>query len=223
VVSILATGSELREPGATLAPGQIYESNRAALRSLVQLTGARVQVLPLVRDTLAETTAALASALTSSDVILTSGGVSVGEADHVKEAFTRAGGEIDLWQVAIKPGKPFVFGRCGDKFLFGLPGNPVSALVTFALLVRPALLRWQGAERVNLPVQRGQLTEPLANRGGRRHFIRVVLEPDGRVRPAGLQASHALRSLAAANGLVDVPPGGVLEAGSEVRVELLDH
>src|SRR5262249_58404372 len=106
---------------------------------------------PLVRDTLDATREALNQAFERCDVVVTSGGVSVGEMDFVKDAFTAAGGELQFWKVAIKPGRPFVLGRRGSKFLFGLPGNPVSAMVTFLLLVRPALLRWQGASEVALP------------------------------------------------------------------------
>ena len=112
--------------------------------------------------------------------------------------------------VAIKPGRPFVFGRLGEKFLLGLPGNPVSAFVSFLLLARPALLRRQGASGISLPAFPGVLAEPLANPGTRRHYMRVIVDVDGRVRSAGIQASHGMSSLAAANGLVDVPPASRL-------------
>ena len=161
---------------------------------------------------------ALEAALNECDAVVTSGGVSVGEMDFVKSAFEAAGGELQFWRVAIKPGRPFVFGRCRGKFLFGLPGNPVSALVTFVLLARPALLRWQGAKHVSPTHSPGVLAEPLANPGQRRHFMRVKLDAEGRVFSAGLQASHALSSLAVANGLVDVPPEAHLPAGRAVQV-----
>src|SRR5439155_4470186 len=138
-------------------------------------------------------------ALSECDAVVTSGGVSVGEMDFVKTAFEQLGGELQFWKVAIRPGKPFVFGRCQGKFLFGLPGNPVSAFVTFLLLVRPALLRWQGATDVSLPKSRGILAEPLANAGGRRHFMRVSVDDLGNVRSAGTQASHIFHSLAKSN------------------------
>ena len=218
LVGLLATGSELREAGQPLAPGQIYESNRLGLGAFVAQAGGRPQRFPLVTDTLAGTRAALAEAFAQCDVVVTSGGVSVGEFDFVKDAFTALGGELNFWKVAIRPGKPFVFGQLGDKFLFGVPGNPVSALVTFFLLVRPALLRWQGARDVTPPGHPGILTEPLLNRGDRRHFIRVTVGPDGSVRPSGVQASHFLTSLADAYGLVDVPPATTLAAGQPVRV-----
>ncbi len=218
LVSLLATGSELREAGQPLAPGQIYESNRLGLGAFAALAGGRPQRFPLVSDTLAGTRAALAEAFAQCDVVVTSGGVSVGEFDFVKDAFTSLGGELDFWKVAIRPGKPFVFGQLGEKFLFGVPGNPVSALVTFFLLVRPALLRWQGARDLSPPTHPGILAEPLLNRGDRRHFIRVTVDPTGSVRPSGVQASHFLSSLADAHGLVDVPPATTLAAGQPVRV-----
>jgi molybdopterin molybdotransferase len=219
---LLATGAELQEPGQPLRAGQVYESNRYMLGALMRRAGAMPRAFPLVPDDLKATTEALACAFEQCDAVVTSGGVSVGEMDFVKAALERLGGELQFWKVAMKPGRPFVFGRCQGKLLFGLPGNPVSAFVTFLLLVRPAFLRWQGASDVSLPASPGVLAEPVANDGLRRHFMRVRLEADGKVRSAGLQASHVLSSLAAANGLVDVPPGVTLAAGTTVRVLRLD-
>jgi molybdopterin molybdotransferase len=218
VVGILASGSELREPGQSLAPGQIYESNRAALSALVHRAGAEPKIFPIVRDVLKETQDAISSALESCDILVTSGGVSVGEMDFIKTAFEQHGGTLGFWKVAIKPGRPFVFGQWKQKLLFGLPGNPVSAMVTFLLLVRPALLRWQGAADLEVASCPGVLAEDLVNDGERRHFMRVRLDSEGKVYSAGLQASHALRSLAAANGLVDLTPATTLRAGASVRV-----
>jgi molybdopterin molybdotransferase len=215
---LLATGSELREPGSYLQPGQIYESNRAMLASLVARAGGIPKVFPLVLDTLAATCTALERALGDSDLVVTSGGVSVGEMDFVKVAWESLGGELQFWKVAIRPGRPFVFGRRGEKFLFGLPGNPVSAFVTFLLLVQPALRRWQGARDVFLPVQPGILGEAIANPGDRRHFLRVRVDVEGRVFSTGQQASHAMASLAAADALLDLPPQTTLAAGATVRV-----
>jgi molybdopterin molybdotransferase len=218
VVGLLATGSELQEPGQPLAPGRIYESNRLALATLTERAGAVPRPFPLVADELAATSVALADACIQCDVVVTTGGVSVGELDFVKRAFQQIGGELAFWKVAIKPGRPIAFGRCRGKLLFGLPGNPVSALVTFLLLVRPALLRWQGAANVSLPVHPAVLAEPLVNDGGRRHFIRVKVDSAGNIWSAGVQASHVLSSLAVANGLVDVPANTTLPAGATVPV-----
>jgi molybdopterin molybdotransferase len=217
-VGLLATGSELREPGTEIKPGQIYESNRLALAALISAVGGIPQIFPLVQDDLASTRSALETAFAQCDMVVTSGGVSVGEMDFVKQAFEHTGGKLEFWKVAIKPGRPFVYGRRDRKFLFGLPGNPVSAFVTFLLLVRPALLRWQGAIDVNLTVTRSELAEPVNNQGSRRHFARVRMTPDGKVYSAGVQASHMLSSLALANGLLDVPADSTLPAGQIVNV-----
>jgi molybdopterin molybdotransferase len=217
-VGVLATGSELRYPGQLLGPGQIYDSNRTSLTALLELAGAAVLPYPLVPDTLSSTTAALRRALEECDLVLTCGGVSVGEMDWVKAAFEQVGGRLEFWKVAIKPGKPFVFGRYGSRHFFGLPGNPVSALVTFLLLVRPALLRWQGATTLAMPASVGVLGEPIENAGSRRHFVRVSIDPSGTVWSSGAQASHTLSSFARADGLVDVAAGTTLAAGSQVRV-----
>ena len=218
VVGLLATGSELQESGQPLAPGRIYESNRIALAAVLKRAGAVPATFPLVADVLAATRTALAEAFSQCDAVVTSGGVSVGEMDFIKHAFEQMGGELQFWKVAIKPGRPFAFGRYRGKLLFGLPGNPVSALVTFLLLVRPALLRWQGATDVSLSVHPGVLAEPLVNHGERRHFMRVRLAPGGKVCSAGSQASHILSSMAAANGLVDVPANTTFAAGTAVSV-----
>ncbi len=218
VVGLLATGSELREPGQSLGPGQIYESNRLGLAALLGRSGCVPKIFPLVADAPETVRGAFEAVLRECDAVVTSGGVSVGEMDFIKSAFEAIGGELQFWRVSIKPGRPFVFGRCRGKFLFGLPGNPVSALVTFVLLARPALLRWQGAVDVSPPRHPGVLAEPLANPGARRHFMRVRLDGSGKVFSAGLQASHVLSSLAAANGLVDVPPETHLPAGATVQV-----
>ncbi|MED5381880.1 MAG: molybdopterin-binding protein, partial [Verrucomicrobiota bacterium] len=151
-----------------------------------------------------------------------SGGISVGDHDHVKPAIERLGGSLDFWKVAVKPGKPFVLGQVGSKPLFGLPGNPVSALVTFLLLVRPALLKMQGAAEWRLAKRPGRLADELANRGDRRHFVRVTIDAKGLVWNAGGQRSHMLGSLAKANGLVDLPPESRLAKGDPVDVLLFE-
>jgi molybdopterin molybdotransferase len=218
VVGVLATGSELRESGEALSSGQIYESNRVTLAALLRKVGARPRIYPFARDTLTGTQPALLAALQECDAVLTSGGVSVGEFDFVKAAFEQAGGTLDFWRVSMKPGKPFAFGQFQGKCLFGLPGNPVSAFVTFLLLVRPALLRVQGATDVELPSRPGILEEPLSNRGDRTHFMRVEIDDNGLVRSTGAQASHMLSPLAKANGLVGVPKETCWERGTTVKV-----
>ena len=218
LVGLIATGSELREVGQKLLPGQIYESNRSALATLVEQTGAKAKVFPLLPDEPGAIQRSLEQALAECDVVATCGGVSVGEFDFVKNAIERLGGKLEFWRVAIKPGKPFAFGFQRGKPLFGLPGNPVSAFVTFLLLVRPALLHVQGATCVSLLRHPGILAEPLVNRGDRRHFVRVAVDDRGAVRLSGIQASHRLSSLASSNGLVDLPPGIAIQIGETVQV-----
>ncbi|HMJ92138.1 MAG TPA: gephyrin-like molybdotransferase Glp, partial [Candidatus Acidoferrum sp.] len=185
IIAILSTGDELVEAGTPLANGKIYESNRATLSLLIAQSGGIAVSLPLVPDTLAATRAALDHAFGQADAVITTGGVSVGERDFVKTAFEEIGGVQEFWKVAIRPGKPFVFGRWREQFLFGLPGNPVSAFVTFLMLVRPALLRWQGASETGLSIRRAVLAESFSNPGERRHFVRVALDRGGAVRSTG--------------------------------------
>ena len=219
-VALIATGSELREAGHELEPGAIYESNRLSLSILVKQTGAIPKTPPLVTDDLDATKFSLERAFQYCDAVVTTGGVSVGDLDWVRRAFTEIGGELDFFGVELRPGKPFAFGRLGKKLFFALPGNPVSAMVTFFLLVRPALLRMQGVLDVLPPYRLGRLAEPLDNDGGRRHFMRVTLDTAGDVRSAGKQASHILRATALSDGLVEVPPNTTLPAGSMVNVLL---
>jgi molybdopterin molybdotransferase len=216
-VAVIATGNELLAPGEPLEPSHIYESNRAMLAALIFPVAGAPRMLPVVPDSLSATCELLQQAFAGSDFVICSGGVSVGEHDLVKKAFEQIGGTIDLWRIAIKPGKPFAFGRYKEKLLFGLPGNPVSAFVTFLMLVRPALLRAQGANEIDLPAHPAVLTEPLVNRGDRRHFIRVQVDANGTIRSAGPQASHMMNSLALANGLIDVPPETTLPTGAQVQ------
>lgn len=218
LVGLLATGDELREPGQPLEKGMIYDSNRAGLAALVRQAGGNPKTFPAVADDLQTTRRALQTAFQECDVVVTSGGVSVGVLDYVKQAFTEIGGTLDFWTVSMRPGKPFAFGSREGKFLFGLPGNPVSAMVTFFILTRPALLKMQGARDTAAPVSWGRLAEPLNNRGDRRHFARVIVDAEGHVRTAGSQASHMLSSMAPANGLVDILPGAEWPAGALVPV-----
>ncbi len=222
VVGLLATGDELREPGQPIGAGQIYESNRTMLGALVGSCGAQPLKLPLVADDLESTHAAVRDAISQCDALVTTGGASVGDHDWVRAAVDAAGGSVAFWKVAIKPGKPFIFGSVAGKPLFGLPGNPVSAFVTFLLFVRPALLRMMGGQGPWFRTVRATLGGELSNRGNRRHFMRVLLDHDGVAWPVALQSSHAIGSLAAANALADVPPGTTLAEGTSVKAMLWD-
>ncbi len=219
-ITLLATGEELREAGHPLLPGQIYESNRLMIASILEAVGAVCHIAPVVPDNLAATQNALLDAFATSDAVVTSGGVSVGERDHVKAAFAQISGELDLWKVAIKPGKPFAFGRFQNKLLFGLPGNPVSAFVTCMILVRPAILQYQRARQVHLPQFDAVAGERFENRGDRRHFVRVRFDDHRKVVSSGTQASHFMSSLATAEGLIDLAPQSTVEQGESLRVSV---
>jgi molybdopterin molybdotransferase len=215
-VAIFSTGDELAMPGEPLPPGGIYNSNRFMLCGLLQGLGCEVIDLGIVPDQLDATRAALREAAARADLILTSGGVSVGEEDHLRPA-VQAEGQLTLWSLAIKPGKPFAFGRVGAAWFVGLPGNPVSSLVTFLMLVRPVLLKLQGATRlapraVTLPAA---FDWPKAD--ARREFVRVRLGVDGRLERFGNQSSGVLSSTVWADGLADLAPGRPFKAGEPVR------
>lgn len=217
-VVVVGSGDELRPPGSPLKPGEVHDSNSVLLGSLFRSAGAEVVGLPVMPDRLEATVAGLESAVSMGDLVVTAGGASVGDRDFLRPAWERLGGQLEFFRVAVKPGKPLFFGSLRGVPLIGLPGNPVSAFVTAVLIALPALRRLQGDARVGLPVSLGTLSAPLANPGDRRHFMRVILDEDGRVRSAGVQASHILGPLAQANGLVDVPPATEMPAGASVRV-----
>ena len=211
-VALMTTGDELQRPGSDLLPGQIYDSNFATLTAL--LTGLHVDIIDCGRvgDTLAETRDALLDAAGRADCVITTGGVSVGEEDHVRAAIEQLG-TIDLWKLAVKPGKPFAFGKItsdGESCqFFGLPGNPVSAFVTFALVVRPALLALQGATPAS-PHSFSVRSGFSRDKGGpRQEYLRAVLEqaPEGLVAtPLRNQSSGVALSLSRSDGLLIVPP-----------------
>lgn len=217
-VALFSTGDELVMPGEPLPPGAIYNSNRFTLRALLEGLGCEVRDLGLVPDRLEATQAALQAAAAQADVILTSGGVSVGEEDHVKPAVASLG-RIELWQVAIKPGKPFAQGAVrrddGSEALFvGLPGNPVSSFVTFLLLARPLLRARQGASLSATPTLRLPAAFNWTKPDPRREeFLRVRLQADGSLALYPNQGSGVLSSLAFADGLARLRPGQTVQPG----------
>jgi molybdopterin molybdotransferase len=222
-VAILSTGAELVEIDQTPGPGQVVNSNAWALAAAVREAGADPVVLPLVRDRLADVQAALERAATH-DVVLSTGGVSVGDFDFVKEALDALGVRRLFWQVAQKPGKPLTFGRREDRLFFGLPGNPVSALVCFYVYVWPALRRLTGHRTLHLPTTLARLGEPVRTRGSLTEFVRVRLHVDGDevvATPVRSQSSGVLSGMAGGAGLLIVPAGTAgAEAGTTARVIL---
>ena len=219
-VAVLATGSELRPAGEPLVHGQIYESNRAMIGAALRSAGANVELLPVVADDESAHRAALERGL-EADVLVSSGGVSMGPHDLVRRVAADLGVEEIFWGVAVKPGKPLSFGVRGATLVFGLPGNPVSSLVGALVFVQPALLRRQGVEKVELDYGHGRTTATLARNPQRDEFVRarrrsgktdVVLEP------VSGQESHMIVRAASADALVHVPRGeGEIAAGAPVR------
>jgi molybdopterin molybdotransferase len=225
-VAVLATGDELLEVHEPLAPGKIRNSNEYTNAALVVRTGGVPIRLGIARDSLADLTAKIRSGLDQgADLFLTSGGVSVGDYDVVKDVLG-AEGQMQFWQVNMKPGKPLAFGLLAEAVpLIGLPGNPVSAMVSFEQFARPAILKMLGHTDLTKPTVQAILDEPLTN-SGRRGFVRVVVtRRDGRYHActSGEQGSGVLTSMAKANGLAIVPEGTYrIEMGSEVAVQMVD-
>jgi molybdopterin molybdotransferase len=215
-VAILATGSELRSPGESILPGEIYETNRILLAQLVAGSGSQGEIFDIVPD-LEEAHLQSFQRARSYDAIVVAGGVSVGGKDLVKPTLLKLGAKLDLWRVAVKPGKPFMFGRLGETLVFGLPGNPVSAFVTFLLFARPALWKMSGRSSLELPGARARLERELVNRGDRPHYFRGVLR-QGIFTPVGKQESHALFALSQANALCRLEANQTLNANSQVDV-----
>jgi molybdopterin molybdotransferase len=219
-VALLATGTELRAPGTELRPGEIYESNTVLLAAQAVTAGATADVLDSVEDDPDATREALKRAL-AADVVITSGGVSVGPHDLVRAALADLGAEEVFWRVAVRPGKPVAFSVRGRTLVFGLPGNPVSALVGFELFVRPALLALQGAREPGPHYLPARLAAAVRQNAGRDELLRarVRMDADGAlVQPLGGQESHMIVRAASADALVLVPRGtGELAAGTRVR------
>ncbi|MBI4756324.1 MAG: molybdopterin molybdotransferase MoeA [Betaproteobacteria bacterium] len=215
-VALFFTGDELVMPGQPLPDGAIYNSNRFVLRGLAEQLGCRVTDFGIVSDSLDATREVLRQAAAGHDLVVTCGGVSVGEEDHVRPA-VQAEGSLELWKVAIKPGKPLAFGRVGAAAFIGLPGNPVASFVTFLLMVRPFILRAQGAARVLPRAQMLRADFDWPRPDARREFLRVRLNDDGGVEAYPNQSSAVLTSTAWADGLVDNPPGQAVRRGDLVR------
>src|SRR6266704_6746304 len=221
-VAVFSTGDEIVDLDAPLGRGQIRDSNRYTLASAIRASGAEPWVRGIVRDSPDALRAALREARTA-DAIVTSGGVSVGDHDHMKPVLSELG-TIDFWAIAIRPGRPLAFGEMKDGErrvpIFGLPGNTVSALVTFEIFVRPALLRMQGRANVARPRTKARLAEPVDKIGTLRFFARGIHDPDaGTVRLTGPQGSGILRSMSLANCLIDLPVGpSRIEKGELVDV-----
>jgi len=215
-VALFSTGSELVMPGEALPPGGVYNSNRFQLRALLEQLGCEVSDFGIVADDLATTRTILREAAEGHDLILTSGGVSVGEEDHVKPA-VEAEGVLDMWKIAMKPGKPLAYGRVGAAAFIGLPGNPVSSFVTFLMMVRPFVLATQGVSDV-APAVVDLLADfdwPRPDR--RREFLRGRINTRGGVEIHAQQGAAALSSIVWAGGLVDIPAGTPIKAGESVR------
>jgi len=215
---IVSTGDELAKPGEKLQPGQIYDSNLLLLQLLLRQFGAGVAMTEHCRDD-SESLRKTFQAAAQNDVLIVTGGVSVGEHDLVQKTLRDFGAKIDIWRVAIKPGKPFLFGQLGNCFVFGLPGNPVSAFVTCLQFVRPATLKMMGAADLDLPKVPAKLTVELSNDSERAHYVRGRLE-SGNFAPVDRQESHALFGLSQSNALLRIESGESLKAGAIVSVEV---
>lgn len=215
-VALFCTGDELAMPGTEVAPGRIYNSNRFVLNGLLESLGCIVRDLGIVPDALESTCEALENAAADADLILSSGGVSVGEEDHVKAALASLG-ELQLWQIAMKPGKPLAFGHARGIPFIGLPGNPVSSFVTFVLFVRPFLLRRLGVGDVRPKAVTLRADFEFAADRVRREFVRVRLNASGGLDIFPNQNASLLSSVAWADGLVDLPAGTAVKRGQSVR------
>ncbi len=221
-VAFFSTGDELRSIGEPLPEGCVYDSNRYTIHAMLTRLGVELLDLGVVRDDPAALEQAFRDAAASADAVITSGGVSVGEADHTKQVMKRLG-DVLFWKIAMRPGRPMAIGRIGDAILFGLPGNPVAVMVTFYAFVRDALLAMSGAAVEPLPMLRAASTEAIRKKPGRTEYQRGIVSrgPDGgwQVKITGSQGSGILRSMSEANGLVVLHHGqGNVAAGEPVDV-----
>ena len=215
-LGLFFTGDELVMPGEPLAPGRIYNSNRFTLRGLAEVFGCELKDYGIVPDSLEATREVLRRASGECDLIVTSGGVSVGEADFVKPA-VEAEGRLLMWKIAMKPGRPLAFGEVGKAFFIGLPGNPVSSFVTFLIFVRPFLLRMQGISAVEPRAIQARADFDWPEPDARREFLRVKWNAQGGLELYPTQDSAVLTSTAWADGLVDNPAQHAIRKGDSVR------
>ena len=225
-VAFFSTGDELASIGQPLAPGQVYDSNRYTLHGMLSRLGVELADMGVVRDDPCALEEALRSAAASADAIVTSGGVSVGEADFVKQTMAKLG-EVLFWKIAMRPGRPMAFGRIGNAFLFGLPGNPVAVMVTFYQFVREALFALAGrGDDAALPLLSAQAAHPFRKVPGRTEYQRGIVYRDGaewKVKSTGQQGSGVLRSMSEANCFVVLEHArGRVEAGEPVQVQLFE-
>jgi len=224
-VAILSTGDELAEIEEPLGPGRITNSNTYTLMAQVRAAGGLPMSLGIARDAPESILERLRWGVTA-DLLISSAGVSVGDHDHVKESLERLGAELRFWKVAMRPGKPLTFGLLRGRPVFGLPGNPVSSMVTFELFVRPALLKMMGHRDLFRPRVSAVAALPLSNPGDRQGYLRVSLAREGgryHARPTGGQGSSILRSMLQADGLAVVAPDTTIPAGGEAEVLLLSE
>ena len=215
-LGLFFTGDELVMPGEPLAPGRIYNSNRFTLRGLAEVFGAELRDYGIVPDSLDETRAVLRKAAAECDLVVTSGGVSVGDADYVKPA-VEAEGALLMWRIAMKPGRPLAFGNVGKSFFIGLPGNPVSSFVTFLIFVRPFLLKAQGMTDIEPHAIAARADFDWPEPDARREFLRARWNRQGGLELYPTQDSAVLTSTAWADGLVDNPAGKAIRKGDSVR------
>ncbi|SDZ94001.1 molybdopterin molybdochelatase [Thiothrix caldifontis] len=221
-VAFCSTGDELTPLGMPLQPGQIYDSNRYTLHAMLQTLDVDMIDMGIIRDTPQAVEQAFQQATLTADVLITSGGVSVGEADYVSDTLQRLG-QVNFWKIAFKPGKPLAFGTLGDCLFFGLPGNPVSVMVTFLLFVRPAILTLRGESVPLVPEYPAICDTPLKKAPGRKDYQRGIAERDStgqwHVRTTGNQGSHVLRSMSQANCFIVLPlEWGNVAAGTSVTI-----
>ncbi|GFO65099.1 molybdopterin molybdotransferase MoeA [Geomonas paludis] len=224
-VAILSTGDELLEPGSMPVPGKVINSNSYSLAAQVLDAGGEPRLLGIAADNLEATCEKIQQGL-ECDLLVISGGVSVGDRDYVKAAIEQLGGEVGFWKVDMKPGKPLAFAMLNGTPIFALPGNPVAAMVSFELFVRPCILKAMGHRGVFRPRVQATLQEAIANKGGRPHLVRGIVSRNGeryQVSSTGNQSSGRLSSLVLGNALMKLAPETAYPAGSEIEVILLDR